>query len=140
MFIYNVTTLGGKNSVLVRLLAHNGSGPAQTDRNRNTVEELTLCHPPQPESNDFVFVFARSRISATLLVPADKLITLCHNVGWHHGEEEEVNINDALVAFIERPVIGVRRSARLQQTEPQRRDYIVASLLQNEILQDAVLV
>ena len=62
-------------------------------------------------------------------------------MGWHHDNEEEVNINDALVAFIdERPVIGVRRSARLQQTESQRRDYIVASLLQNEILQDAVPV
>ena len=54
-------------------------------------------------------------------------------------DEEEVSINDALVAFIEdRPVVGVRRSARLQQTESQRRDYRVASLLQNEILQDAV--
>lgn len=56
-------------------------------------------------------------------------------------DEEEVNINDALVAFIEeRPVIGVRRSARLQQSESQRADHAVASLLQNEILQDAVRV
>ena len=31
-------------------------------------------------------------------------------------------------------------NARLQQCEPQRTDYIVASLLQNEILQDAVRV
>ena len=56
-------------------------------------------------------------------------------------DEEEVSINDALVAFIEdKPVIGVRQSARLQQTESQRRDYRLASLLQSEILQDAVRV
>ena len=54
-------------------------------------------------------------------------------------DEEEVNINDALVAFIEaRPVVGQRRSPRLQQSESQRADYGVASLLQEEILQDAV--
>ena len=52
-----------------------------------------------------------------------------------------MNINDALVAFIEaRPVVGVRRSARLQHSESQRADYVVASLLQNEMLQDAVRV
>ena len=54
-------------------------------------------------------------------------------------DEEEVNINDALVAFIEaRPVVGQRRSPRLQQSEAQRADYGVASLLQEEIVQDAV--
>ena len=52
-----------------------------------------------------------------------------------------MNINDALVAFIEaRPVVGVRHSARLQHSESQRADYVVASLLQNEMLQDAVRV
>jgi len=41
-------------------------------------------------------------------------------------------------------VVDVRRSARLQHSESQRADYvlliIVASLLQNEMLQDAVRV
>lgn len=54
-------------------------------------------------------------------------------------DEEEVNIDDALIAFIEEtPVVGVRRSARLQQRESERRDYRVASLLQQEVLQEAV--
>lgn len=53
--------------------------------------------------------------------------------------EEEVNIDDALVPFIEdAPVVGVRRSVRLQQSESERRDYRVASLLQQEVLQEAV--
>jgi hypothetical protein len=44
-----------------------------------------------------------------------------------------------LVAFIEAsPVVGQRRSPRLQQSESQRADYGVDFLLQEEILQDAV--
>ncbi len=55
-------------------------------------------------------------------------------------DEEEINIDDALAAIVEdRPVIGVRRSARLQQGSANRIDHRLAEILQEEILRGAVL-
>ena len=94
-------------------------------------KELSLNSESQPEDDQSSAADIEERYEDVILDNEDEAA----------DDEEEVNINDALVAFIEaRPVVGVRRSARLQQSESQRADYVVASLLQNEILQDAVRV
>ena len=52
---------------------------------------------------------------------------------------KEINIDDVLALFVEqRPLAGVRRSARLQQGSANRMDHRLAELLQEEILYDAV--
>ncbi len=55
------------------------------------------------------------------------------------GNEEEISIDDALASFVEqRRLVGVRRSARLEQGSANRIDHRLAELLQEEILQNAV--
>ena len=54
-------------------------------------------------------------------------------------DEEEIGVDDALIAFIEQtPVVGVRRSARLQQDAANRMDHRIASVLQDDVPQEAV--
>lgn len=44
-------------------------------------------------------------------------------------DEDEIDIDDALVAFIkDKPVLGIRHSARLQENSSQMMDHRIASL------------
>ena len=56
-------------------------------------------------------------------------------------DEEEVDAEVALAALIEdRPVIGVRGSARLQASAAQRLDNDIARIMQDCILDDHILM